>query len=754
MNLRPAQAAATGQTEPQGTPAWTAQLRVALMGGLLAAAGGAGFVAALPPSRLVAPVGTAAAAGAFAAAVRRRDGSEAMPLLAFAVLVLLGAMAALGEAPTVLAEAWGTDGWPALRDSPSPAPATPQTLAVPYLLTAAAAYLATVVALRSGWGALSWTPGLVVMVLGYVLGDEWRASSLWVPLLWAALALLSARWQARPGGRSPSAVPDLATGVASVVLVALVTGVAIPLGELLPTGSDRWVLPRASLPAPAESDHPLVAAVRMRNGSDDVLFTAETSAPVPRWRLTVLDDYDGQRWTSSQRFRPVAAQLPASSDNAPGGGTEVTQHIELNVPEGADEMAWGRWLPAADQVLATSLDGLLFDTASSVLLAPEGELPEQYEATSTVGAPEDGPRTEARAATDDDARTASHLPGNEALQEESEALLDDLVTLSEEITAGAASDYSRAVDLQRYLLGNGELLVDESAPSGHSLSHIHDFLLTEDGDGEDLYREDLVGTAEQFATAFALLARATGLPAQVVVGFEGTGTSGRHEVTGHDATAWVEVRFDELGWVAFDAIPDPTSDVLPPDLPSPSRQEDDPGDEEPADSEEDDTDELTEQDEASDDSDDTERTDSWSPPSWAIPSPAMVALSCAFLGLALVCGPGARRILRRRRRRRLTSPSARIAGAWATVLDDVRAAGLTVRHTMSVTDVANLAMWRVPAQADQLAELGTLANQSTFARRSPTDADAARAWELSAAIVMARRSTRSPRQRLREYFTW
>lgn len=746
----------------------TARLQTALAGGLLAAAGGAGFVAALPASSLVAPVGTAAAVGAVTGALRRRDGSEAVQLLGFVALVLLGAVVALETDPTILAEAWGADGWPSIRDSPSPAPATSEALTVPYLVTAVAAYLGTSRALRTGWGALSWAPSLLVMLLGYVLGNEWQSTSLWVPLSWAGLALLSARWLSQPDGRrsvpnrwpSPGGVPDVVTGAASLVLVAVVVAAAIPAGEQLPLSSTRWILPRAATPVPAESEHPLLTVVGLRNGPDDLLFTADTSAPVPRWRLTVLDDYDGQGWSSAQQFRPAASRLPVAPDGNPTSGSEVDQQIELNVPEGSEELAWGRWLPAADGVVATSREGLLFDAETGTLLAPEGDLPQRYDATSAVGPADDGPRTNARAATDAEAGATSGLPDQDGSSDE----LDALVELADEITVEATSDYDRAVSVQRHLLGNGELLVDEDAPSGHALRHIHDFLLGRDEAGDEARGSGIYGTAEQFATAFVVLARAAELPTRVVVGFEGSGTTGAQEVTAHDATAWVEVRFDELGWIPFDAVPDPTSDVLPPEpqSPSPGGSEDDAesagdtGESEAGDATGED--QVPEGDSASEGDDgsdgDDERTTSGSPSSRTVPEPATLALIFALLGVSLLGAPALRRALQRRRRRRVPGPAGQIASAWATVVDDLRASGLTVRRTMAVTELARTAAGQLPARAEQISELGSLANRSAFADGPPGEDNATRAWNLSTSIVKTRRADRSWRQRLREYFTW
>ena len=73
---------------------------------------------------------------------------------------------------------------------------------------------------------------------------------------------------------------------------------------------------------------------------------------------------------------------------------------------------------------------------------------------------------------------------------------------------------------------------------------------------------DQVGTSEQFATAFALLARRAGLPTRLVVGFRpgDRQPDGTRVIRGRDALAWPEVYFQELGWVPF--APTPNDDTF------------------------------------------------------------------------------------------------------------------------------------------------------------------------------------------------
>jgi hypothetical protein len=65
------------------------------------------------------------------------------------------------------------------------------------------------------------------------------------------------------------------------------------------------------------------------------------------------------------------------------------------------------------------------------------------------------------------------------------------------------------------------------------------------------------GYCQQYASAFATLARSLGYPTRVVVGFlpGAAAEGGGYVVRGTDAHAWPEVYFAEFGWVAFEPTP-------------------------------------------------------------------------------------------------------------------------------------------------------------------------------------------------------
>jgi hypothetical protein len=146
------------------------------------------------------------------------------------------------------------------------------------------------------------------------------------------------------------------------------------------------------------------------------------------------------------------------------------------------------------------------------------------------------------------AQAAPLAPGS-GVQQRFTALpqLDPRITdLATKLTAGATGPYDRVRRIHEYL-------TDRSNGFVYSLS-------TEPGtSGDDLvdFLRLKRGYCEQYAGAMAVLVRAAGVPARVALGYT-PGTrqrDGTRLITSDDAHAWVEVYFEDLGWVPFDPTP-------------------------------------------------------------------------------------------------------------------------------------------------------------------------------------------------------
>lgn len=138
--------------------------------------------------------------------------------------------------------------------------------------------------------------------------------------------------------------------------------------------------------------------------------------------------------------------------------------------------------------------------------------------------------------------------------------VDRLDSLGQRVVsrAGAQSDYERTVALEVFCrtgyFNDGDDPVNrDHSPAGHSVRRLLDLVADE---------KRMIGNDEQYAAAMGYELQRLGIPARVVLGFEGANADGT--VTGDDIAAWVEVPFSGQGWIPFD--PTPKESRVPPPL--------------------------------------------------------------------------------------------------------------------------------------------------------------------------------------------
>lgn len=344
-----------------------------------------------------------------------------------------------------------------------------------------------------------------------------------------------------PGRPSRSLAAARAAGALAIVVVAAVVAGALLPGAFAAGGP---VDPRAYRSTPADQVdglNPLSALAGWTSRPDDRLFTVRLSGqpagPVPL-RLAVLSDFDGASWTSSAHYTRAGQNIPADeSQPAPGG--RVTQ--ELTVAG-----LTGTLLPSLDrpvQVGAGTDAGLAADLADGLLLRTA---PVSAGDRFTVVSQPPPTRSVAQLAalTSGTAATAGQDAEDLALPPNLPPVLRALAR----VAAGqGGGPFQQAALLQHYLATNFQF--DPRVPPGHSLAHVEHFVA-------DTRR----GTSEQFAATFVLAARILGLPSRLVVGFAPAAPAGATTltVTGRQALAWAEVRFDGAGWLPFFPTPSAT----------------------------------------------------------------------------------------------------------------------------------------------------------------------------------------------------
>jgi transglutaminase-like putative cysteine protease len=121
-----------------------------------------------------------------------------------------------------------------------------------------------------------------------------------------------------------------------------------------------------------------------------------------------------------------------------------------------------------------------------------------------------------------------------------------LRAIARKITAHAANPYEKAVALEDWFTKPGNFTYSLQATEHDTPAGLLKFLT-----------KDKVGYCQQFAFAMAVLARLSGIPARVAVGYT-AGTKQRNgswAVTTADAHAWPELYFAEAGWLRFEPTP-------------------------------------------------------------------------------------------------------------------------------------------------------------------------------------------------------
>lgn len=376
-----------------------------------------------------------------------------------------------------------------------------------------------------GAGAV-WSTSLIVAAVCIHLGAQ-RANRLG-----------SRPWIQSEGRRGTTA---LLTGVGAITAAAAVLGSLA--GPALPGASSGGLVDLRSIgkgPGPVEVGNPLVGVSNLLGQqSDNVAFTVRSAAP-HYWRLTALEQYDATdgQWTTRRSYRevPSGTPLPPNQDGAGDTAALTVTIVDLA----------GIWMPTAfrpaliDAPVDIRYDA---DTASVIPAGRPTVPPISYDVISRVPTlPQGG--------------TGSVVPSTAELPNtyrESPRLSRDaaiwLASLRSRSGGASADSFQLALAMQRQF--REDFVYDPTVDYSRSSDPIGSFLAAR------------AGFCQQFASTFAVFARALGIPSRVAVGFswgdpdDSVDSSGRRSyiVRGRHAHAWPELYFDGIGWIAFEPTP-------------------------------------------------------------------------------------------------------------------------------------------------------------------------------------------------------
>ncbi|AOT58474.1 transglutaminase TgpA family protein [Streptomyces rubrolavendulae] len=252
-------------------------------------------------------------------------------------------------------------------------------------------------------------------------------------------------------------------------------------------------------------------------------------------RLVSLDQFDGTSWRTSVRgVEDIPERLPAPVGL--DGRTGVTE-IRTNVSASGSYQQ--KWLPMPYPATDVEIEGRWrYEPVGRMVVGDDGQTTggAQYSVSSLVVQPTREQLAAAPPAPGPLLREYTRVP---------QSLPRDVRTTALEVTAGAKSDYERAVRLQDWFATEGGFRYDTEVSSGTGVTAISRFL------------KDRKGFCVHFSFAMAAMARTLNVPARVAVGFmPGTPSGGGTVSVGiRDAHAWPELYFEGVGWTRFEPTP-------------------------------------------------------------------------------------------------------------------------------------------------------------------------------------------------------
>ena len=459
------------------------------------------------------------------------------------------------------------DGFRDVRKLGTPVPTTDGLVLITTVGIAMVALVVDLLAVTMRKAALAGLPLLSIFALSTSLA---RDGAGWIPFsigtagyLWLLLADSRdrlARW-GRPMGFEREARPRFNWSDAEVMpsplsvmgrrigLSAIAIAVVVPLlipglrGGVPHSGAGGGLGLGGNGSATATTINPIVSvAAELTDSTPRDIMRVQTSDPDPGYlRLTSLDQFDGSTFSPSKLEAPESARVSEGIAAPTVPGDAQSTRVEVFDFEAA-------WLPLPQQVVGVDVDGdWRYDPAANTVFSARDDtkgLAYDVTSVSPVWTAADLERAGTVSADPDVARL-TELPD----------IPPSIRTLTSQVIEGAETPFARALKIQRFLTSS-LFTYDLTAPQTDSGDALAQFLIV-------THR----GFCQQFATSMAVMARITGIPSRVAVGF----TRGERQadgswlVTSKNAHAWPELYFSGFGWVPFEPTPRNDGQAQPPD---------------------------------------------------------------------------------------------------------------------------------------------------------------------------------------------
>lgn len=319
----------------------------------------------------------------------------------------------------------------------------------------------------------------------------------------------------------------------AALIGAPVLALSLIVGNILPTFGDLDLTSRRPRgQGPIQMQDPTIELNRnLTKQSADVVLTYNSDNPQGQYlRLASLTVLDRDSW----KLTPVQLR---DGDLSPAPGLDGSQPRETTRVQMGD--FGSQYLPTPYAPLSFQAEGpWAFDPVSLMILSTAQNNTDStrnlgYTVTSLSTAPDPVAFSTAKVGIPPDDTITSVVPKD---------VPQEIVDLTAEVTRSEGSPVLKAAAIQAWLRDPRRFTYSTEAPPGDGYEVIRNFLL-EDGSGYCIH----------FASAMALMARISGIPSRVSIGFlPGEKKGDTWQVRGRDMHAWPELYFDNYGWVRFE----------------------------------------------------------------------------------------------------------------------------------------------------------------------------------------------------------
>lgn len=582
-----------------------------------------------------------------------------------------------------------------------PADATGDVIVAPVILVFSASLAGVLLAMRTRLVTALAAPPLVVFIAGLLVTaarpGRWMLPTLLLGGVTLALLLLRTNSLTASEPAADSDQVERAVG-ADLGLrrwhsAAVRVGIGLPLamvaallgtvGAAVITGQPSRADPRSLVHPHVQLADQLSPIVQVKpqlvSPQNAALFRVRVESPgslagVDRIRIAALDQFNGSLWSESREFLVAGSTLDrASVLKEPRQTISLDVHVLGSVPE--------PFLPVVGQPTHVHGDHLAFDPSTGTLVSTLKDLGGFSYSVEGEVASSDGIES---ATVPSDMAELTSLPDAPAWLTARAAFLAE----GQPTPFLALSAIEKQLHSQKY---------SASAMPGNSYGAV-----------QGVVTASKPGYAEQYASAFAMMARADGYPARVAIGYilnRAELRNGWYTIRSHDIHAWPEVLLRDYGWQPFEPtnfanhvktivvhqrVLHPKGHAMAPQS-GPSSS---PGGHGSAGA---------------------------ANPHHAAFSWERRLSTAAGFALLLVAGTVTTKALRRRRRRRRGTDAARIAAAWRETKDRLREAGRGVPVSSTPVEVArDQADHYGKATASKLTELADIVTWTVCGPEPPS----------------------------------